>query len=91
MHSSRAETATRRLRWLALATCVVAAPKCLVCLLGYAGLGAALGLAGPELCGAPSGSATPWGLSLVAAAIASGGIGFFLILRSRPRSTVSEN
>jgi hypothetical protein len=30
----------------------VAAPKCLVCLLGYAGLAASLGWAGPELCGA---------------------------------------
>jgi hypothetical protein len=27
-------------------------PKCLLCVLGYAGLGATLGLAGPELCGA---------------------------------------
>ena len=29
-------------------------PKCVFCVLAYVGLGAALGLSGPELCGAAS-------------------------------------
>jgi hypothetical protein len=33
------------------ATVLVLAPKCALCLLAYAGLGTALGLGGPELCG----------------------------------------
>lgn len=45
--------AKRRFRWLVSAALLAAAPKCLACVLGYLGLGAALGLAGPELCGAP--------------------------------------
>lgn len=39
-------------RWLLPAALLAAAPKCALCLLAYTGLGAALGLAGPELCGA---------------------------------------
>lgn len=40
-------------RWLLSAAGLALAPKCLLCLAGYAGLGTALGLAGPELCGGP--------------------------------------
>ena len=39
-------------RWLGPAAMLAVAPKCALCLLAYAGLGAALGLGGPELCGA---------------------------------------
>ena len=35
-------------------------PKCLLCLAAYAGLGAALGLGGPEKCGASAGSPGLW-------------------------------
>ena len=48
------------------------APKCLVCLAVYAGLGVALGLTGPELCGAPAsgtGAVMSW---LSAAGVAVG-------------------
>jgi hypothetical protein len=31
---------------------LVAAPKCVVCVVGWLGLGTALGLGGPEMCGA---------------------------------------
>ena len=48
------------------------APKCALCVLGYAGLGAALGLTGPELCGAPAGPALTWSWSLAAALAAAG-------------------
>ena len=48
------------------------APKCLLCVAAYAGLGAALGLGGPELCGGSTSgmSATQLGI----AAVAGGGI-----------------
>ena len=43
----------RRLRWL-WPLVFLATPKCLFCLLGYAGIGAAFGFGvGGELCGAP--------------------------------------
>lgn len=44
----------RRWVWLPVAVVLAAAPKCLLCLAAYAGVGALLGLklAGPEICGA---------------------------------------
>jgi hypothetical protein len=36
------------------------APKCVLCVLAYVGLGTALGLSGQELCGAASQSPTSW-------------------------------
>ncbi len=39
-------------RWLAPAALLVLAPKCVLCLLAYAGVGAALRFGGPEICGA---------------------------------------
>ena len=48
----------RRLRgWLIPAALLALTPKCVLCLLAYAGMGGALGLSGPELCGAPPGQA----------------------------------
>ena len=42
----------RRLRrWLIPATLLALVPKCVLCVLAYTGLGVALGLGGPELCG----------------------------------------
>jgi sulfite exporter TauE/SafE len=46
----------RSRRWLLPAALFVLAPKCVLCLLAYAGIGAALGLSGPEICGASSSS-----------------------------------
>jgi hypothetical protein len=60
----RAEVLRRAARWLTPAAALALMPKCLLCLLAYAGLGAALGLGGPEICGAPSGSAGSWMSSL---------------------------
>jgi hypothetical protein len=37
--------------WLLPAALFAVAPKCLLCVIAYAGLGTALGLGGPELCG----------------------------------------
>jgi hypothetical protein len=68
--------------WLLPAALLAVTPKCLLCVLAYAGLGAALGLGGPELCGAPDRSpAFPLLLGVVGAA------GFILhrvISRSNP-------
>ena len=50
----------RIVRWLLPVTLFAAAPKCLLCLVVYTGLGVALGLGGPELCGAPVPSSQSW-------------------------------
>jgi hypothetical protein len=52
MSPRRTEFFRRVGRWAGAAALVTLMPKCLLCVLGYAGLGAALGLGGPELCGA---------------------------------------
>jgi hypothetical protein len=39
--------------WLLPAALFAVAPKCLLCVIAYAGLGTAFGLGAPELCGAP--------------------------------------
>ncbi len=52
-------------RWLLSAALLALAPKCAMCLLGYLGLGAVLGLGGNELCGAPSDPNRPWELLLL--------------------------
>jgi hypothetical protein len=55
MSSPLAKLARRPWRGVAALALLAVAPKCVVCLVGaYAGLGALLGLAGPELCGAPA-------------------------------------
>jgi hypothetical protein len=46
--------------WLIPAALLALAPKCVLCVLAYAGLGAALGLGGPELCGATNGATISW-------------------------------
>jgi hypothetical protein len=62
--------------WLVPAALLAAAPKCVLCVLAYTGLAAALGLGGPELCGVPAGGVVPWSLGLsVAGALL--GAGFF--------------
>jgi len=57
MSRSRAEIVRRAIRWLPVAAIVALAPKCLLCLAAYAGVGAALGttLGGLEICGGATG------------------------------------
>jgi hypothetical protein len=50
----------RAVRWLLPAALLALAPKCLLCLAAYAGLGTALGLGGGELCGAPASAMESW-------------------------------
>ncbi len=66
MRSGRAEYSrvSRAVRWMLPTALLTLTPKCLLCLAGYAGLGAALGLGGPEMCGASAGSPGSWASSL---------------------------
>jgi predicted Co/Zn/Cd cation transporter (cation efflux family) len=72
-----------RRRWLISAAVLALTPKCVLCLAAYAGIGAALGLGGPELCGAPGVPAGPW--PLLAVAGTTGGIIIFWAQRVRRR------
>lgn len=68
------------------------APKCVLCLVAYAGLGATLGLAAPELCGAETALPFP-GVSVIASLGAIGGValaGFRVCARGGRRSALSE-
>jgi hypothetical protein len=58
------EIVRRPFRALAAFALIALSPKCVVCVVAYAGLGAALGLRGPEICGAAAGSPDLWVLSL---------------------------
>lgn len=60
----RAEVSRRVVRWLIPAALLALTPKCVLCVLAYAGLGTALGLGGPELCGATTASPATWASSL---------------------------
>lgn len=46
--------------WWIPAALLAVAPKCVACLLGYASLGAMLGIGGREMCGATDGHAGIW-------------------------------
>ena len=76
MPSRRTEFSRRATRWLLPAAVLALAPKCLLCVLAYAGLGAALGLGGPEICGASAGLPASWASSLAWLGVA-GGLGTF--------------
>jgi MYXO-CTERM domain-containing protein len=82
MLPSRTERWRGPIRWFSAAALFAAAPKCLVCLAAYAGVGAALGLklGGPEICGA---SASPVAGSLAWLALATVVAGIFIIRRHR--------
>jgi hypothetical protein len=52
MHAPEKHPARRAPRWLIAGALLAVVPKCALCLLAYAGLGAAAGLGRPEMCGA---------------------------------------
>jgi len=60
------------LRSLAPAALLALAPKCVLCVLAYAGIGAALGIRVPEICGEATGPRGPWAPSLAAFGVALG-------------------
>ena len=70
-------------RWLWPTALLALTPKCLLCLAAYAGLGAALGLGGPEMCGAPAGSPGSWTSSLAWPGVALAGVAVFAAIRRR--------
>src|SRR5882724_5024825 len=70
----------RRLRgWLLPATLLALTPKCVLCVLAYAGAGIVLGLGGPEICGA-AGPERPWASPVLWAALVAAAI---LVRRNR--------
>jgi len=71
----RAEFSRRAVRWLGMASLLAFAPKCVLCVFAYAGLGAWLGLGGPEICGAPTDASPAWPSGLAAC-----GLGMFGLL-----------
>ncbi len=72
MSSRRTEFSCRAVRWLWPAALLALAPKCFLCALAYAGLGAALRLGGPEICGASADAPIPWIMVLTWLGVASG-------------------
>ncbi|MBL9185926.1 MAG: hypothetical protein JNK23_00465 [Opitutaceae bacterium] len=93
MSPPRAEAprANRVGRWLLPAALLAFVPKCLLCAAAYAGLGAALGLGGPELCGASSGSPASWPSSLAWAGAALGIVGLLAAVGCRRRTAASAD
>ena len=77
------EILRRPFRPLASVALFALAPKCLVCVLAYAGIGAVLGLPGPEICGATVGSPGSWASSLAVFGVALGIVGLLTSLRCR--------
>jgi hypothetical protein len=61
------------------------APKCVLCLFAYAGLGTILGAGGPELCGAVGGTTGHW-VSWLAALAVVVSIAGWLVRHFQPRS-----
>jgi MYXO-CTERM domain-containing protein len=62
---------------------VALAPKCLVCVAAYAGLGAALGVGGREICGAPTNDPGAWVSWLPLLGVVLAGLGRLASRRSR--------
>lgn len=80
----RTEFFRNALRWLWPAALLALAPKCMLCVLAYTGLGAALGLGGSEICSATP-APTSWVTSLAWLGVVAGGLGTFGLLASCQR------
>src|SRR5687768_10915638 len=78
MSSRRTELSHRAVRWVLPGALVALAPKCLLCVAAYAGVGVGLGFSGPEICGPSAGLPGSWVSSLawLGAAGGLGSIGF---------------
>jgi hypothetical protein len=88
MSSRPAEFSHRAVRWLWPAALLALTPKCVLCVLAYAGVGAALGLGGPEICGATAGSPAAWASALAWLGVA-GGLGTVGMLVSCRRGSAA--
>jgi hypothetical protein len=80
----------RSARWLLPAALLALTPKCVLCLLAYVGLGAALGLNGPELCGAPADSPVSWATLLAWLGVAGALSSFAFLVNCRRGDCVSQ-
>jgi hypothetical protein len=89
MPSRRTEFRNRAVRWLLPAALLALTPKCVLCVLAYAGLGAALGIGGPEFCGVPAAAPSSWAtlLAWLGAASGLGTLGFLARSRVDQRPT----
>jgi hypothetical protein len=83
MSPRRADILRRPASWLATGALVALAPKCLLCVVAYAGLGAVFGLGGPEICGASSDIVDSWTAWLPLSGVVLGASGFLTIRRCR--------
>lgn len=59
MSPRRSDRWRRLLRWLMAGAIVTLAPKCVLCVIAYLGLGTTLGWTSAELCGAPASKTLP--------------------------------
>jgi len=66
------EILRRPFRWLGPAAVLALMPKCVGCVLAYAGIGAALGLPGPEFCDPAAGTPGWWAPALASFSLALG-------------------
>jgi hypothetical protein len=64
MRSRPIESSRGAVRWILPTALLALTPKCLLCVAAYAGIGALLGLGGPEICGAPDAPQIGWALRL---------------------------
>jgi len=87
MPSQRTEFSRRAVRWLGPVALVALTPKCVLCVLAYAGLGVALGLGGPELCGSNAGAPVSWTAVCAWLGLAAGlGAAGYLVTRPCPHA-----
>ncbi|MFO1448819.1 MAG: hypothetical protein U1F61_11745 [Opitutaceae bacterium] len=87
MPSPRLDAGCRAARWLLPTALVALAPKCALCLIAYIGLGTALGLSGPELCGASNAGPNAWAswLAWLGVCGAVGALGLLAVRAGRAR------
>jgi hypothetical protein len=90
MPSQRVEFLRGLRRWLVPAALLTFTPKCALCVLGYVGLGTAIGLGGRELCGAPTEGPTPPGILLALLALCGAATSATLIAMRRRRCAVGN-
>lgn len=86
MPAPRAKFPRRAAQWLATTALIAIAPKCALCVVGYAGLGAVIGFSGPEICGGSVDShraGAEWLVALGGGLGLTGLITSFRCLRSR--------
>ncbi len=78
MSSRLAEHSYRAVRWVLPAAALTVAPKCVMCVVAYSGLGTALGLGGPEICGMAATTPADWSGWLATLGVAGGPFLFYL-------------